>query len=249
LQVKIDLFPKRNKLDSENGTLVQLRDFECFAPNSGMSSCTVEQAVSEVWIAMCVFMKNDSCMPTWIPANITVTPPARLAMWRSFLLVCQRCEEAELAHVAKSNLSWIIALLSAERSACVATNELILAAIMQCIFVIVTRTKTLETFGTCAKSRQRTASALLQFISDALRQTSQSAAQSAQPLRFASLTLFLSLFLVDSEGADLDTLVKSNSSLIQTTLEAIQHLATIDSDERIQVITCRILNVFCSSVQ
>jgi hypothetical protein len=224
-------------------------DLDCCAPNSGIPSCTIEQAVSEVWNAMCCFMKNGSCMPTWIPANITVTPPAKLAMWRSFLLVCQRCEEAELMHVAKSNLSWIVALLSAERSACVATHELILAAIMQCIFVIVTRTKTLETFGTCAKSRQRTASALLQFISDALRQTSQSAAQSGQPLRFASLTLFLSLFLVDPEAADLDSVVKSNSSLIQTTLEAIRHLSTIDSDERIQVISCRILNVFRSSVQ
>ena len=165
--------------------------------------------------------KEESCDP-WI-----VQPSMLICVWNSFLMVSQRCETRHLDTWARRTAPWVVDW-GCQRLKSGEYHALCMAAALQIVFVLVTRTKQLDHLRTAGGSSTTSQNivATYRWSLRCIKHASSSNRQGSQ-LRLAAMKLLLALVTIDQIG---DCSGHLGPGELREAVSTISAAANIDSD-------------------
>jgi hypothetical protein len=170
--------------------------------------------------------------------------PARTCLWNAFVIASQRCQENEgqLALFAKSTVPWVIDWgISGENTDL--HHPLCLAASLQVVFLLVTRTKCLNCFAEKDEDRKRNIRRAHRLALDSLKRDYHGGgAYATRALRVSGLKLLLALVTIDQINED-DTVLPNclGPGELGETFSVLHGVANMDADSEVQRLAVHIL--------
>jgi hypothetical protein len=170
--------------------------------------------------------------------------PARTCLWNSFVVAAQRCQENEgkLALFAKSTVPWVIDWCISGKNTAL-HHPLCLAAALQVVFLLVTRTKSLNCFAEKGEDRKRYIGRTHRLALDSLKRDHHGGnAYANRSLRLAGLKLLLALVTIDQINEDETVLLNClGPGELGETFSALHSVANIDADSEVHRLAGHIL--------
>jgi hypothetical protein len=169
--------------------------------------------------------------------------PARICLWNALVTASQRCQENEgkLALFAKSTVPWVIDWAISGKNTDL-HHPLCLAAALQVVFLLVTRTKSLNCFGEKGEDRKRN---IYRLALDSLKRDYHvGGAYATRALRVAGLKLLLALVTIDEINEDETVLPNClGPGELGETFSVLHGVANMDADSEVQRLAGHILGL------
>jgi hypothetical protein len=170
--------------------------------------------------------------------------PARTCLWNAFVMASQRCQENEgqLALFAKLTVPWVIDWGVSGKNTDL-HHPLCLAAALQVVFLLVTRTKCLNCFAEKGEDRKRNIRQAHRLALDSLKRDSPGGgAYATRALRVAGLKLLLALVTIDQINEDETVLPNClGPGELGETFSVLHGVANMDADSEVQRLAVHIL--------
>ena len=229
---------------------------ENFVPQ-GFSSIEATRSICEVLVGIVRFGRandpwhfDDKSVSLVQHSKLIIdefTVPARTCLWNAFVMASQRCQENEgqLARFAKSTVPWVIDWAISGKNTDL-HHPLCLAAALQVVFLLVTRTKSLNCFGEKGGDRKRN---IYRLALDSLKRDYHGGgAYATRALRVAGLKLLLALVTINQISEDETVLPNClNPGELGETFSVLHGVANMDADSEVQRLAAHILGLLKTS--
>ncbi len=166
---------------------------------------------------------------------------ARTCMWNSFLVVSQRCSDDRLASWTNLTAPWVLDWASAAPVDEELHHPLCMAAALQILFILVTRTKSFECFGGGKTSTTSVRKAHRLAVTSIKTETSIGGDYARITMRRAGLKLLLALVTIDQmdNGTDLSGCLSPGE--LGETFTLLNGTANVDTDAEVRNLAAHIL--------
>ena len=177
---------------------------------------------------------------------------ARICLWNAFVLVSQRCnnDNGQLTRFAKVTVPWVMKWCFEGEVGVDPRHPLCLAAALQVLFLLITRTKSLSfSIGsTCAGERKETVRQIYRWTLGVVRRDTRypGGEYANQALRLAGLKLLLAIFTVDQTNAADESEIEEclGPADVSETCTVLNSLANMNTDNEVQEVAAGLLRAF-----
>ena len=166
---------------------------------------------------------------------------ARTCMWNSFLVVSQRCPDDRLAAWANLTAPWVLDWASAAPVDEKLHHPLCMAAALQILFILVTRTKSFDCLGGGKTSTTSVRKAHRLAVTSVKTETSIGGDYARITMRRAGLKLLLALVTIDQmdDGTNLSGCLSPGE--LGETFTLLNGTANVDTDAEVRNLAAHIL--------
>ena len=237
----IDFMSKLSMSDTAPSTQIGYSSKESLGSICRSAISILQTGNSEVtWLdsAEKHFLRRASTFDSRFPIS------ARICLWNSFVVVSQRCanDDGQLDRFANVTVPWIMEWCVAGSVDMELRHPLCLAAAMQVIFQLITRTKSLRIFVGASKKggRKESVRQVHRWALNVVRRDTMypGGEYANRALRLSGLKLVLAIFTVD-QAAESDEFL--GPSVIAETCTVLSSVANMDADSQVRELAAGLL--------
>ena len=176
----------------------------------------------------------------------------RICLWNAFVLVSQRCsnDHGQLTRFAKVTVPWVMKWCVGGEVGVDPRHPLCLAAALQVMFLLITRTKSLNfSIGpTCAGARKETIRELYRWTLGVVRRDTRypGGEYANRALRLSGLKLLLAIFTVDQTKVVDESEIEEclGPADVSETCTVLNSVANMNTDSEVQEVAAGLLRAF-----
>lgn len=218
---------------------------------NGYSLSTSLPLISQALISI---IRNGTSEAIWVDSTEIHPTPTRICIWNVFILVSKRCQEADnsLFNFSKSVIPWIIDWGKSEPDDSI-HHPLCLAAAIQVIYILVTRSRKLDGFGGGDDASTLNIRKAHRWALNLLKQGSrghgeEKSSNGLRDMRLGALKLLLAIVTIDNMNSDEAALGNAfGPGELGETFTVISGLSNMDPDPGVRILASKICGSLITS--